>query len=60
VAVVTADLDVAAVTLLRDAAKLVGGGAGGTGLTANAGGRLVSGLPSALAVARTAALGLIA
>jgi len=56
VAVVSADLGVPAVTLLRDAARLVGGGAGGTGVTANAGGRLVSGLPQALKVAREAAL----
>jgi alanyl-tRNA synthetase len=59
VAVVTEELGVPAVTLLRDAAGLVGGGAGGTGLIANAGGRNVSGLSSALEVARTAALALI-
>jgi alanyl-tRNA synthetase len=55
VAVVAADLGVPAVTLLRDAAKAVGGGAGGTGLVANAGGRTVSGLPEALKIARSAA-----
>jgi alanyl-tRNA synthetase len=56
VAVVADDLGIPAVTLLCDAAKLVGGGAGGTGLIANAGGRLVSGLPDALRVAREAAI----
>jgi alanyl-tRNA synthetase len=59
VAVVTADLGVPAVTLLRDAARLVGGGAGGTGLIANAGGRTIAGLPQALKVARESALALI-
>ena len=59
VAVVPADLGVPAITLLRDAAKQVGGGAGGTGLTANAGGRNVAGLPGALKTARSAALAVI-
>jgi alanyl-tRNA synthetase len=59
VAVVTGDLGVPAVTLLRDAAKAVGGGAGGTGLVANAGGRTVAGLPEALKIARAAALSVV-
>lgn len=43
---------VEAVDLLRDAARAVGGGAGGTGLTANAGGRNGAGLPDALTTVR--------
>lgn len=58
VAVVTTGLGRPAVTLLRDAARLVGGGAGGTGLVANAGGRDVTGLPEAMRVARAAAIAL--